>query len=250
MIITAIVCAVALPACTADAPADQSGAAAQAALTRTAPIENGDAVAPGLTVTGAGDATGTPDVVRVTVGVEVQRDAVQPALDEANAATNRVLAALDEADIAAQDRQTTEFSVRPAYGGGPEGGEQISGYVVTNLVEVTVRGTDRVGPVLQAITDAGGDATRIQGVRFDLENDGSQRQAARQAAFEDARTTAEQYAQLAGRSLGELIGIEEVTTGSPRTAMAQEAAGADAAVPIEPGEQQVVVRIVTRWALE
>ena len=209
-------------------------------------------VAAGITVSGAGQASGTPDVVRVTVGVRVVRESVDEALDAANTATERVLAALDDAGIPAEDRQTRDFSIVPEYGGeSPNGAPQIVGYAVSNLIEVRIREIDRVGAILTAVADAGGDDARIQGVSFALENDGEQVAAARQAAFADARTRAEQYADLAGVSLGGLIGITDMTVSSPRSAEALGAAAtAEDAVPIEPGTQQVTVSVTVRWALE
>lgn len=209
-------------------------------------------VAAGITVSGAGQASGTPDVVRVTVGVRVVRESVDEALDAANTATERVLAALDDAGIPAEDRQTRDFSIVPEYGGeSPNGAPQIVGYAVSNLIEVRIREIDRVGAILTAVADAGGDETRIQGVSFALEDDGEQVAAARQAAFADARTRAEQYADLAGVSLGGLIGITDTTVSSPRSAEALgAAAAAEDAVPIEPGTQQVTVSVTVRWALE
>lgn len=250
--VTVALVGLALGACSAGSPAPDTEIAAQAGLAQAASVGEGGSVAAGLTVAGAGEATGIPDVVRVTVGVEVERGSVQEALDAANAATEQVLGALDAAGIAAEDRQTREFSINPVYGGTRDAGEpEIRGYMVVNLVEASVRDIDRVGEVLDAVADAGGDNTRIQGISFDLEDDGEQLTAARQRAFEDARATAEQYAEITRRSLGALIGIEDVTVGSPRSAarVALESA-ADAAVPIEPGEQHVVVRVLARWALD
>lgn len=233
-----------------DVPA--AGAAAGGAELAAVTTGETGGVAAGITVSGAGQASGVPDVVRVTVGVRVVRETVDEALDAANAATERVLTALDDAGIAAEDRQTRDFSIMPEYGGdSPEGGPQIVGYAVSNLVEAKIRDVDGVGAILTAVAEAGGDDTRIQGVSFALENDGEQVAAAREAAFEDARARAEQYAQLAGVSLGGLIGITDVTVSSPRSAetLGAEAATADA-VPIEPGTQQVTVSVTVRWALE
>ncbi len=210
-------------------------------------------VSSGITVGGAGQASGAPDVVRVTVGVRVVRQTVDEALDAANAATERVLSTLDDTGIAAEDRQTRDFSIFPEYGGeSRDGPPRITGYAVSNLVEVKVREIDRVGAILTAIADAGGDDIQIQGVSFALEDDGEQIAAARRAAFADARDRAEQYADLAGVSLGGLIGITDVTVSSPRPVetLGAEAATADVAVPIEPGTQQVTVRVNVRWALE
>jgi uncharacterized protein YggE len=208
-------------------------------------------VAPGITVSGSGQATGTPDVVRVTVGVRVVRETVDEALDAANAAAERVITALDGAGVAAEDRQTRDFSISPEYGDRGDGGSAITGYAVSNLIEAKIRDVGGAGAVLTAVADAGGDDTQIQGVSFALEDDGEQIAAAREAAFADALVRAEQYAQIVGVTLGDLIGITDVTVSSPRSAdVFADATAEGAAVPIEPGTQQVTVSVTVRWALQ
>ena len=228
-------------------PTDAPGVASPDA-SASAPPATGDGTAPaGVTVTGAGVASGEPDVVRLTVGVQVERDDAQQALDAANEVTERVIATLDDAGIGADDRQTRDFGIHPRH----ERDGDVRGYAVRNLVEATIRDVDTVGSVLQAVVDAGGDEVRMHGLRFDLEADAELLASAREAAVEDAREEAEHYAQLAGRELGELVAIEDRTHSSPRAAAPDEAldAAAESGVPIEPGEQDVTVRVVTRWAL-
>lgn len=209
-----------------------------------------DGAAPaGLTVTGSGVASGEPDVVRLTAGVEVERDDVEEALDAANAATEEVLDALEASGVGAEDRQTRDFAIHPRMD--REGG--IEGYAVRNLVEATIRDVGSVGTVVRDTSEAAGDDVRIQGLRFDLEQDTAMLEAARAAAIEDARQRAEHYAELADRTLGDLVALEDRTTASPRAAVEQDVAaeeGADAGVPIEPGEQHVTVHVQARWELD
>ena len=237
-------------ACSASDPESAGNRGAVAPAANVGPAAG--ALADGITVAGAGQATGQPDVARVTVGVEVERPDAQTALADANAATEEVLATLDAAGIPEEDRQTRDFAIRPAHREGDDGRPEIRGYVVRNLVEATVRDIDAVGEVLQAAAEAGGGDTRVHGVRFDLEDDGEQLAAAREAALEDARIKAAQYAELAGATLGELVAIQDQTTGSPREWAPEPTArdGAAASVPIEPGEQAVTVRVTTRWTLQ
>jgi uncharacterized protein YggE len=235
-----------LPGCRSEteAPSRVAGAAVAAE----------DGVTDGVTVTGQGRATGVPDTLRATLGVEVVRDDVQTALRDANEAAADVIAALREQGIAEEDIRTTEFTVRPRRGRepGPGGERVVEGYVVRNLVEATIRDVDQAGAVLGEVVEAGGDAARVEHVRFALEDDAAQLEAARRAAFEDARAKAEQYAELAGRSLGALVSLTEVGVPGgppPPVAVPDEAAGAGS-VPVEPGRQEVDVRIQATWELD
>ena len=216
--------------------------------------------AEGITVIGTGRISGEPDTLRATFGVEVERPSVEEALGVANAAANRMTSALREQGVEEQDIQTAEFSVRPRFGeppvqpapAEPQDESEIRGYIVTNLVEVQIRDMERVGEVLQAAVEAGGDAARVRGVSFTLEDNEELLQAAREAAFADAQQRANHYAQLAERELGPLVSLSEAVESDPPRRPSEGAAAAGAepqAVPVTPGEEEVTVRITAVWAL-
>lgn len=210
----------------------------------------------GASVVGEGRVAGTPDTLRATVGVEVVRPTVDEALSVANERATAVIDAVAGQGVAEEDIQTRDVSVRPRFAEPPEpGGEPtIEGYVASHRLEIKVRDVDGAGEALQAVADAGGDATRIRGVSFALEDNQPMLEAARQAAFEDARTKAQQYAALADRELGALVAVsEQTTTPPPVEQLAEGGAAAQRPVPqplIQPGEQEVVVRVQTRWSLD
>lgn len=228
---------------------------------RVTPAQAGAAVAAsdgavpaeGITVTGRGEVTGTPDVLRATVGVSVLRPDAQSALDAANAAAEAVLTALADNGVAEDDIQTRELSVQPELRYREDRGPETVGYRVTNLVEAKIRALDRVGEVLAAVVEAAGDDAQVQGVAFVLEDNAELLDAARAAAFDDARAKAEDYADLAGRRLGQLVSVSEVTTDRPPPipfAAGGEAAAMDSSVPIAPGQQDVAVTVTTVWRME
>ena len=203
----------------------------------------------GVDVGGTGRASGVPDVLRFTVGVEVTAPTVDGAVRAANAAQARVIAELKERGVAARDVQTASVRVDPRY---DDKGQRITGYVVTQDVRVTVRDLRKAGATMSAAVAAGGDAARLHGVAFELEDDEALRREARDAAFADAKAKAEQYARLADRSLGAVQSIrEDVRPPSPPYPVAEMARAADAVAsfPIEPGSSEVTVDVQVRWAL-
>lgn len=229
-----------------------NGVGAQAAALAQ-PGEGGPPLAQGITVVGTGRITGEPDTLRTTVGVEVERDTVDAALSAANEAAQRVIDAVRETGVAEDDIQTTEFSVEPRHDHRRDGPPVLRGYAVRNLVEVKVRDLERAGQVLTAATEAGGDDARVRGVRFSLEDNEALLEAARERAFEDARSRAEQYARLADRELGSLVSLSEQVS-SPPPARKFEGGGAmsDTAsrpVPVQAGQPEVEVRITAVWGL-
>jgi uncharacterized protein YggE len=202
----------------------------------------------GVEVGGVGTATGTPDVLRVTVGVEVVADAVDPALSRADDAARRVIAALRDAGVAGKDVQTSNVSVSPRYA---DDGTQVTGYAARHDLSVTLRDIGSAGTVIAAVADAGGDAVRIEGLSYALEDDAAVQERARAAAFADAERRARQYADLVGRRLGDVLSVREnVSTPAPQPyATADSAAASGGAVALEPGSATVTVTAEVRWSL-
>lgn len=201
----------------------------------------------GVQVEGVGTATGTPDVLHVTVGVETGAASVGEALGTANAAARRVLEALRRAGVADADVQTVNVHVYPRSDGN---GQEITGYLAGQDLAVILRDLDAAGATISSAVEAGGDAARLQGVGYALDDDTALRARAREQAFADARGKAEQYAQLAGRRLGGVVLVrEQVTASGPIPMAAGDAAGSSEAVPIAPGTSDVTVTADVRWSL-
>jgi uncharacterized protein YggE len=201
----------------------------------------------GVLVSGVGTVTGTPDVLRFTVGVEVTDETVDAALDAANASANRVIEALKQSEVDEKDLQTASVDIHPRH---DEKGRQITGYVVRQDVTVKVRDLDGAGETITSAVAAGGDAARLSGVSFSLEDNEALLAAAREQAYGEARAKAEQYAGLADRELGEVLTVREtVDRGQPVPYPARAALEAAGPVPIEPGSTEVAVTVDVRWSL-
>jgi len=206
----------------------------------------------GITVTGQGEVSVSPDVARFTIGVEVERATVAEARDAAAQAAGAIVEALKEHGIAEEDIQTQQLTIYPVYEYSRDERPRIVGYTVSNLVSVTVRDLDRVSEALDAAIEAGGDATRLHGISFEVENREEAIERAREAAMEDARRKAEQLAALAGARLGPPTFISESASTPPTVIPFDVAERGAAAVetPIEPGTTSVTAVVTVRWALE
>ena len=91
----------------------------------------------------------------------------------------------------------------------------------------------------------------VNGVDFSLSDPETAGDAARKAAFADARRKAELYAAAAGRKLGPLIRLDEAGSRmEARPKMSLRMAADAAPVPVQSGEQQVSVSISASWRLE
>lgn len=203
----------------------------------------------GITVTETGEVQVAPDVLVATLGVEVTAETVEAALTRANEQADALVAALREAEVAEQDIQTVEVTVRDQRREGPpDAVPDITGYVARNFVRARIEALDGAGATLQAALDAAGDAARLRSVRLTHEDPNGALGPARDDAFAAARVTAERYAELAGQALGPLVAIQETSAVPPAPVpFAEDVAGGS--VPIEPGQQTLTVTITATWAL-
>jgi uncharacterized protein YggE len=115
-------------------------------------------------------------------------------------------------------------------------------------VQAVLRDLPDAGTVLAAVVDAGGDASRINGVSLAHSAPEGALTEARAAAWEDAVSQAEHYASLAARSLGPIRSIRE--EGYPGYGGAHPVPAAfTAAAHIEPGTEAVTIAVTVRWEL-
>lgn len=201
----------------------------------------------GIAVSGSGNVTVTPDIARIDVGVEVTGDTVAEARGEAADAMDAVMDALTDNGVDEEDVRTRSFNIYPQYNYRDDEAPEITGFTVSNQVTVTVREIDNASTVFDAAIEAGGDAVRVNGISFTVDEPEEFLDQARADAIADARGRAETLADAAGVSLGSVRSISESTSfiGEQRFA-APEAAfdtAAGGATSISPGEQELSVNV-------
>ncbi len=210
------------------------------------PAMDGDAQRT-VSVSGDGEAQATPDVAVVRLGVETEADQAATALSQNSDRMNMLVEVLKASEIDTEDIQTERVQVQPRYA--QVDGEQeprLVGYVATNVVEVRVRQLSALGDLLDAAVEAGGN--RIEGLRFEFSDPAPMMARAREAAWQDAATKAEQLAALAGMDVGSVVSINE-SSHLPRPVVLERAESMDARAPIEPGTQSVNVSLQVSWQL-
>ena len=204
----------------------------------------------GLTVTGSARVEGVPDTLRLDIGVTTTDSSVDAALTKANSASAALQTSLRDNGVAERDIASTQLSIQPQYNYN-RSTTTITGYQVTQSVTAKVRDLDRAGEVIGAAAAAGGDATIVNGISFDLEDNAALLSDARERAVADAKAKAEEYARATGRGLGQVASLVESTIDEPRP-YAHDAAlgGADAGydVPLAPGTQTVSVQVQVTYA--
>lgn len=176
----------------------------------------------GIWVTGEGTIALEPDLALLNLGVEATAGTVAEARGEAASAMDAIVAALKAQGVEDRDIQTRFFNISPRYEyqevleeGFRRGKQVLVGYVVNNSASVKIRDLDSVGRVIDEVADAGGDVTRINGISFTVDDTKPFMVTLREQAVGDALARAQQFADLTGVTLGELLFITEATGGAP-----------------------------------
>lgn len=154
------------------------------------------------------------------------------------------MSALQEMGVAEEDIQTVDYSIRAEIDWDDDE-QRVIGYVVNNSVLINIREVDRVGDVLDAVTDAG--ANNIFGIQFTFDDPSALREQARAEAMNQAKDKAEALAQLGGVGLGKPRHISESFTESPpfylEPVYAAAERGMGGGAPVMPGQMEVTVQV-------
>jgi uncharacterized protein YggE len=207
-------------------------------------------VARTITVVGQGRVSLRPDVATLNLGAEARANSVSEAKSEVDAQMEAIMAALEEAGIADKDIRTAHYGIHferepgPALREGGNDGAQ-GAYIVSSMVEVTIRDVDRAGQVLDAVVQAG--ANQVYGVNFTVSDESAWQSQARAEAMADARSRAQELAELAELELGEVLSVSEVVGGMAVPMLAERAMGSGG---FAPGELELGTQIQVVFAVQ
>jgi uncharacterized protein len=227
--------------------AKTGGGPAGAAPAASVSTDNGR---PTIAARGVGEVKGTPDTLRVVLGVETQAVSAKDALAQNNAKANSLVDTVKQHNVEAKDIQTSQLSINPTY---DNQGRRITGYQVNNTVTVTLHDIAAAGGLIDAAAGAVGDAVRVQSIGFTIDDDSSLKAEARTQAVHQAQLQAEQMAKAAGVKLGGIRLITEIPANSPTPypnydlAKGAVSAPAAASAPIMPGQQELSLTVDVVW---
>jgi uncharacterized protein YggE len=178
--------------------------------------------------------------------VRCDADDVSAALADASARAAALAEAARDHGVGSADLRTTGTGVHPRH---DREGTTVVGYTAYQQLSVTVRDPGLVGSLVEAFAGVAGNALTIDSISLDVSDPEPLLAAAREAAFEDARARAQQYADLSGRSLGKVVRVTDVETPGAQPRFARMAAGtADSSVEL--GENTVTAAVAVRWEMD
>ena len=222
-------------------------------IAQNVPINPPQAQPGQISVLGDGLITASPNVARVTLGVDVRQDTLAGTLAEANSRMATVIQKLKDAGIADDRIRTINFSVNPVYDN-QNNQQTLRGYQVQNIVEARDSDLKNLGALVDQVVSAG--ATRVNSISFESDNPGALKDQARDQAMQNALAKAQQLARAAGVSLGKAIIIEEsdASGATPvpfaRAAAPQAALANSDSVPIQAGQLEVRTNVRVVYAIQ
>lgn len=214
-----------------------------------------------ITVSGQGEAISIPDVATFSFTVTENAKTVKEAQTNATAKINTALGVVKAGGVAEKDIKTLSYNINPhyewnagictAYGGCPNGKNVLTGYDVTQSIQVKVRDLSKAGELFDSIGNAG--IKEVNGLTFSIDDIDTVKALAREDAIKDAKAKAEKIAKDLGVRLVKITSFYDDSENqySPYYAarevsmdgamMANEAKAPVPGVPV--GEQKVTASI-------
>ncbi|MDB4992273.1 MAG: hypothetical protein JWL75_518 [Parcubacteria group bacterium] len=176
-----------------------------------------------ITVSGTGTSSATPDIAKISFTVQESASTVQAAQTAATKKTNDAIAAMKALGVAEKDIKTAAYTVNPQYASRPVtpcyGGticpavatvvnaNTITGYQVSESVDVTVRDTAKASDVVTKLGALG--VQNVSGPNFSVDDDSGVMNDARAEAIKNAQKKAEELAKELGVSLAGVVSYSD-----------------------------------------
>ncbi len=210
-----------------------------------------------ITVTGRGEAISIPDIATFSFSVNETAKTVKEAQDMATEKINKALAAVKSGGVSEKDIKTLSYNINPHYEYNqiycvtvpcPQGRNVLTGYDVSQSIEVKVRDLSKAGELFDAIGKAG--VQTVNGLSFAIDNIDSVKAMARADAIAKAQVKAEKIAKDLGVKLVRVTSFydssdEQIYAPYAREAMVSaDMMSIKAAAPqIPTGEQKVTASV-------
>ena len=191
---------------------------------------------------GTASVSAQPDRIKVDIGVTTMANTAQEASNENATTMSAVQNQIRQVLGPGADIQTIGYSITPNYKYTQGAPPVLIGYTATHTVEVTTGDKDSIVKVIDSVGQSG--ATSITGLRFAISNDEPLREQALAAASKQALSHAQAIAKGLGVQIGGVINAQEGSSVTPLVADA--AAGAAPATPIEPGLVRVSATVTVQ----
>jgi len=206
---------------------------------------------PMLHLSASGEVRAAPDRAAISVAVQTLAPTAAQAMAQNRERMGKVMATLLKQGLAARDIQTSAIDLSPQYIYIQNEPPKLTGYQASNALTIMVNDLPRLGPVLDAVVEAG--VNQVNGISFGLKNGQGLEDAARLAAVKALKAKADLYAGATGHSGVRLVSLSEGGSSPeprPMALMAMAKMGADSgSTPVSGGELTVRIDVSGDYAL-
>jgi uncharacterized protein len=196
-----------------------------------------------IDVSGTGIVSMAPDEATVYLGAQTQSANAITAQKDNAIKMDKVINALQDAGIAKADMKTSSYTMYPVR---DQKGENITGYIVSNQLKVTIKEINKTGDIIDKAVKAG--ANQVYSISFTLADETQQK--AREQALKNAAKAARSDADILASELGVVItGPLQVSTGGGTVTTPYSAATIEKSVttPINPGDVTVSAYVSVKY---
>lgn len=141
-----------------------------------------------IKVNGQGTVDAAPDIAIISAGVITEDKNAQNAQNQNDLIINNIISALIKIGIPREDIKTQVYTIYPNYDF-VEGKQVLNGYRATHILEIKVHNLDKVGLVINTLTENG--ANQINQINFTIEDSDKYYNIALRLAIADAAGKAE-----------------------------------------------------------
>jgi uncharacterized protein YggE len=208
-----------------------------------------------IIVSAEGRATVAPDLARLSFAVISEGEDPEKLQVDNSKKMNASIDFIKAQGIDPKDIQTANYNLQPRYEYDEKKRKSfISGYTLSQTVNVRIRDFDKISPILAKLPSLG--INQINGVNFEVEDPDKYLNSAREEAFKRAYEKAAAMAKQNKARLGRVVTFSEGFGGGPvpyprfLEAAAYGKGGLDMAPPpIEPGSEEISVTVSVTYEL-
>ena len=213
-----------------------------------------------VVVTGQDKVTAVPDMAEIAFAVRTQAATAQECQQKNGEDLNAAKEVLKGLGVVERSILTSSYGLDPIYDWNSST-QEITGYEMRTSLTVSDVPIDQAGEMISKAVEAG--VNSLDSVSYFCSTYDESYQEAMAKAVEMARTKAQALAEAGGRSLGEVVSIEEygynpsqryASGGSRNMAVEETAAAADGAMAagmgVMPGEVDVEAQVTVTFSLE
>lgn len=195
-----------------------------------------------MTVTGIGNVSIAPDIVRIQMEVITENKQLQRAQQENASVMSGVIESLVALGIDRNNIQTVSYNITPQYDY-LEGEQRFRGYQVTNAITVQTTNIQQIGAIIDTAVQNG--VNRVSNIQFTVADEQKYYQQALSLALENAVAKAETIARTMQLQLEpQPIRIVEEISGQP---VAYRALASEVSTPIEQGQVSIHAKVEVQF---